>query len=153
MTVKPVLQALLLADKIYSDSSSGKKVIAGTFSKLVIVNRTSTIQEGLPTTLKVPAGGMHAGSPFAYISITDVHQEARLTLRYIQLSDVEHQVFFQAELAATCNDPLQTVEIVVPLPPLPAIKGVFALEVLWESDLLGSHRVVVEEQEMTGEVS
>ena len=153
MTVKPVLQALLLADKIYSDAGSGKKVIAGTFSKLVIINQELKIEEGAPTKVKIPAGGMRAGSPFAYVSITDVHGETPLTLRYVELSDVEHRVLFQAELIANSDNPLATLEIVVPLPDLPAIKGVFALEVLCESDLLGSHRVVVEEQQMPGEVS
>jgi hypothetical protein len=151
--VKPVLQALLLADKIYSDAATGKKVIAGTFSKLVIINQQAKVEHGVPSTVTVPAGGMRAGSPFAYISLTDIHHQAKLILRYVKLADTEQQVYFQAELAAQCDDPLRTVELVVPLPMLPPIKGVFALEVLFESELLGSHRVVVEEQEMTGEVS
>jgi hypothetical protein len=148
--VKPVLQALLLADKIYSDAATGKKVIAGTFSKLVIINQQAKVEQGVPSTLTVPAGGMQAGSPFAYISVTDVHKQAKLTLRYVQLSDAKQQVFFQAELMASSENPLSTVELVIPLPPLPPIKGVFALEVLCEADLLGSHRIVVEEMPLGG---
>src|SRR5947208_45463 len=33
--MKPILQALLLADKIYEDKS-GKKIIAGTFNRLLV---------------------------------------------------------------------------------------------------------------------
>lgn len=34
--VKPVLQALILAEKIYEDKKTGKKVLAGTFNSLMI---------------------------------------------------------------------------------------------------------------------
>jgi hypothetical protein len=145
--VKPVLQALVLADRIYSDAGSGKKVIAGTFSKLIVINRETKPEKDVPSVLEIPAGGMQAGSPFAYVSVTDIKREAKLILRYIHLKDAEHEVIFQTELLAKCDDPLLTVEIVVPLPTLPPIKGVFAFEVLCDDELLGSHRVIVEERQ------
>ena len=93
--VKPVLQALVLADRVYSDGVSGKKIIAGTFSRMMLINREAKPDE--PSLLKVPAGGMQAGSPFAYISITDVHREAKLTLRYVQLKEAQPEVVFQVD--------------------------------------------------------
>jgi hypothetical protein len=147
--LKPVLQALVLADRVYDDKASGKKIIAGTFSRIwfskEVPKPADPANPGAPVTVNVPPAGMQTGSPYAYVSVTDVHHETKLTLRYVALKDAEPEVVFHTEIPIQCNDPLQTVEIVVPLLPLPTVKGVFALEVLYKNELLGSHRVVVEE--------
>lgn len=88
---------------------------------------------------------MLTGSPHAYLSVTDVHGEVKLALRYVQLDG--NQVMFQTERTLKCDDPLATVEVVVPLPPLPLISGVFALEVLCDDELLGAHRIIVDEMQ------
>jgi hypothetical protein len=145
--VKPVLQALVLADRIYDDKGSGKKVIAGTFNRLIVLrhrDEPEVLPKGEASLVKIPAGGMQAGSPYAYLSLTEMRGEANLVLRYVQLKGLEHEAVFQTELQVRCEDPLRTVELVVPLPTLPPIPGVFALEVLCENELLGAHRVVVE---------
>lgn len=71
--MKPVLQALVLADRVYQDVS-GKKVIAGTFSGFKFSKRPPAGEIIRPDGQKqrVIAGGMSAGSPYVYISLTDV---------------------------------------------------------------------------------
>ena len=85
------------------------------------------------------------GSPFAYISLTDIHGTAKLTIRYVRLDAVEAKPVFQTDtITVKCEDRLATVELAIPLPPLPIIKGVF-LGVLCEGEMLGSHKIVVDE--------
>ncbi len=142
--MKPVLQALLLADRVYEDRT-GKKIIAGTFNKLIIQKegaKPRDVEVDGVKRLMVP-GGTQAGSPYVYISLTDLRGLAQCVLRYVDLSnDVP---LFQMELAIRCDDPLQTVEIVLPMPPLPTHPGVHALELLCDDEPLGQFRVLVEE--------
>lgn len=144
--LKPVLQALILADRVYEDKLTGKRVIAGTFSTLRFRKApvSETTQEGQMMRMAIPPGGMHAGSPYAYVSMTDVHNQAKLLLRYVNLETQD--MVFQTEIVVNCDDRLATVELAIPLPSLPVIAGVYALEVISEEELLGSHRVIVKEQ-------
>ena len=53
--------------------------------------------------------------------------------------------FCAARMEVACDDPLATVELVLPVPPLPRTPGHYALELLYENELIGSHRVTVQE--------
>jgi hypothetical protein len=147
--VKPVLQALLLADRIYEDKATGKKIIAGIFQALYFKDMKevqSELQRRGVSEAHIP-GGMHAGSPYAYISLTDVRGAQPFVLRYVDLG--EDQPVFEASFTLTAQDPLATVEVVAPLPPLPTTKaGTFALELLWNDEPLGSFRIIVQELRM-----
>ncbi|MGO8690295.1 MAG: hypothetical protein ACLQLG_11730 [Thermoguttaceae bacterium] len=146
---KPVLQALVLADHVYQDKFTGKMVIAGTFNRVVFVRRK--VEPGAPPPAAPPAlpdGSRvlqphevsRAGSPFAYVSLTEVHGTIPLELRYVDLSD--NVVLLRSEFSVRSDSPLETVEVMVQLPPLPTMHpGVFALELLSGTELLGSHRV------------
>lgn len=139
----PVLQALVVADRVYEDKGTGKKIIAGTFSRLLF-KRPQQVEPG--KLLTVPPSGAQAGSPFAYVSLTDIHGTAELIVRYIRLDGQEGPPVFQTDkIVVRCEDRLATVELAIPLLPLPIVKGVFALEVLCEGQLLGSHKIVVDE--------
>jgi hypothetical protein len=141
VSVKPIVQAMLVADHVYSDVATGKKVIAGIF-------HTIFARRGPPpkpnkeggAELTIPAGGFQMGSPFAYLSIVNVRGVQKFTLRYVDLAS-EH-VRFQIELETKSTDPIAPVEIVLPLPPLPTdTYGTFALELLWEQESLGAYRI------------
>jgi hypothetical protein len=139
--VTPVLQALVVADRVYEDKATGKKIIAGTFSRLFFKRPGPP---GQP--ISIPPSGAQMGSPFAYISLTDIHGAANLVIRYVRLDAQEDRPIFQTDMIAVkCEDRLATVELAIPLPPLPIVKGVFALEVVCEGALLGSHKIVVDE--------
>jgi hypothetical protein len=137
---------MLLADRVYEDKSTGKKIVAGIFNRLLTVNQVNLPkgrdEEGNEV-VAVP-GGMHAGSPFVYFSLTDFQGQAPFVLRYVDLSDAK--VLLHATFDISCQDPLATVEVVAPLPPLPTPHpGVYALELLCREEPVGSLRVVVEQ--------
>ena len=84
-----------------------------------------------------------AGSPSVYINLTNIHGQAHFELRYADLKD--ESVLFKAEFMVDCKNPLQPVELGLPLPMLPRPHdGVYALELIWDGELLGSQRVIVE---------
>lgn len=148
--MKPVLQALLLADRIYEDKATGKKVIAGTFNRLWFKRGLQEPQEieedGVKR--KVIPGGMDVGAPCAFISLTDIRGTIRCVLRYVDLQD--GKALLQCEFEIHCDDPLQTVEVVLPMPRLQTEKGgTHALELLCDDEPLGSLRIIVEELKET----
>ena len=173
----PVLQALLVADQIYQDQSTGKFVICGIFGTIFFVPHDSEASnEKSPSEAevgnggggvgadgggtKVPAGQapaqqpmplnrlIRAGSPYAYVSLTEIRGQRSFALRYVDLN--ENTVIFTFEFKVECRNPLETVQLSLPLPPLPVPhEGVFVLELLCEGELLGSHRILTRRQPKT----
>ena len=143
--MKPLLQALLLADRIYKDTT-GKHIIAGTFNKMVFTKRGAEPKkveiDGEEKQLVL--GGGQAGSPYAYISLTELRGKIQCVLRYVNLE--QDKALFQTHFAIESTDPLQTVELVLPMPRLPLVPGVHALELLCDDEPIGSHRIIVEEK-------
>jgi hypothetical protein len=142
--VTPVLQALLLADRIYQDSS-GKHVIAGTFNRMVFVKggaQLKTVEIDGEERQVIP-GGVQVGSPYAYVSLTEVLGKVQCILRYVNLE--QDRALFETHFSVENTDPLKTVELVLPMPMLPHVAGVHALELLCNDEPIGSHRVIVEE--------
>jgi hypothetical protein len=137
--MKPIIQALVLADKIYNDVT-GKKIIAGTFN---------TYQIGqVKTAQSTVMGGTDPGCPSLYVSLTDVHDDTEIGLQFVNVG--VNEVLFSNTLKLGCKDRLATVEIVLQLPPLHRIankEGTYSLDILWRNEILGSHRVVVKKTE------
>lgn len=145
MKPKPVLQALVLADRVYQDVS-GKKVICGTFSGIKFSKKPPIAEITRPDgqKQKVLVGGMRGGSPCAYLSLTDVCDGTIIQVQFVSLS--KNTVLFGNAITISNVDRLRNVEITMPLPELPiAEAGIYALEVLCEGELLGSWRVVAED--------
>ena len=143
--MKPVLQALVLADRVYQDVT-GKKVIAGTFSGFKFSKKPPVAEIERPDGKKqrVLMGGSSMGSPYAYISLTDVCDGTTIQVEFINLS--KNVVLFGNKIAVSNVDRLSNVEVVLPLPVLPISEaGVYALQVIWEGEILGSWRVVAED--------
>lgn len=187
---KPVLQALILADHVYQDRETGKRIIAGTFNQIFFSKpgqapgqmsgpppaqapgqaplfsgegrrpeQPSSPGMAAPDESRRPGAGpgmgaaapgevrkppwhgfARAGSPFAFLSLTDVHGSAPLELRYVDLA--QNAVLMRINFTVRCDDPLCTVEASVPVPSLPTPHaGVYALELLCENDLLGALRI------------
>jgi hypothetical protein len=65
----PVLQALVLADHIYTDAQTGKRVICGTFSKIWC--------KGFPAVLGTPI--------WAFILLVEAIGDVTIQLRLVQL--------------------------------------------------------------------
>lgn len=142
--MKPFLQALLLADRVYKDMT-GKHIIAGTFNKLIFVKGGAKPQtaEVDGEQRQIIPGGMQAGSPYVYISLTELRGKTTFVLRYVNLE--QDRALFETQFSIDSRDPLQTVEVVLPMPTLPPEAGVHALELLCDDEPIGSYRVIVEE--------
>jgi len=128
MNVRPILQALVLADHIYIDAKTGKKIIAGTFNHLA-----------------APAFPSDFGrTTYAFISMTEVHGNTPITLKYTDLSNSETLMEIRDLPMEAPNDPLATVEMVVELPRfhMPH-EGIFAFEVHVHEEQIGSLRIQV----------
>ena len=143
--MKPVLQALVLAEHVYQDVT-GKKIIAGTFNQILFRRQPPIREVALPDgrTAKQMFGGMQGGSPYVYISLTDVCDKTKLILQFVNLT--KNAVLFGTEIDVACDDRLGTVEVVLALPALPVQEeGTYAFEVVCEGEILGSHRVIAGE--------
>lgn len=143
--MKPVLQALVLAERIYEDRS-GKKVIAGTFN-VVLIGKTQPSQEVEHpdgSRQRLIPGGTDMGCPAVYVSLTDVVEGTEIILRFVNVS--KNQEMLSKGYRIESVDRLATVEIVAQLPPFSRMgleAGTFSLDVLWKGEILGSHRVRV----------
>ena len=158
---KPILQALVLADHIYQDKRSGKMVIAGTFNDVTIYrNELKTYTREEPTepggtsrkhqvTEYPPDHVGDDGSPWVYMCLTGIHNSVDLELRFVNL--INNRVLLQADLKVQCDDPVRSVEVGIRLPtrlPTPH-EGVYALELLYEEELLGSWRISAKYEDRT----
>jgi hypothetical protein len=128
MNVRPILQSLVLADHIYIDAKTGKKIIAGTFNHLAAPEFPS----------------FFGRTTYAFISMTEVHGNTPVTLKYTDLSNSETLLEIRDLPMEAPNDPLATVEMVVELPrfPMPH-EGIFAFEVYAHEEQIGSLRIQV----------
>lgn len=122
----PVLQAMVLADHIYTDVS-GKRIICGTFSCLHVSQ--------LP--------GSFGRKTYAFILLVDIVGRFSLRLRFVHLSD--NRILMQSEpMTFESDDPLKPLDISIEVPPFPLIdEGSYSLECWAEEHLLGAVRLQV----------
>jgi hypothetical protein len=128
--LKPVLQAILLADAVYTDVETGKRVIAGVFDNIAV--------KQFPTE--------HQRQTWVYLSFTDIRGKVAFSLRYVDLLTNE-VLMDNGPNEIECGDPLATLDGWVPLPfiPLPH-PGVYALEVHSCDELIGALRITAAAQ-------
>lgn len=145
--MKPILQALVLADHVYQDKSSGKIIVAGIFSNLSIARKAHSPEANLNEGPRVIDASefIRAGSPSCYINLASIRGTLPLELRYVDLAD--NSLVMTIGFTVVNDDPLRNVEIIVPVPPLPTPHvGAYVLELLSNDELIGSHRISVIER-------
>ncbi len=153
----PILQALLIADKIYVDKDTGKHIIAGVFRNIIIRDNARK-ETSLPGTQPdeaepQPTGSskyisvtsdqfVQAGTASAYVSMVGVHGKQGFCLRFVSLKD--HSVLFETKFEVNCESPLEVIQLSLALPYLHTNGvGVHALELLCEDEPMGEFRVNV----------
>ena len=143
--VKPVLQALVLAERIF-ETIDRRKIICGTFTAIELKTTSKTGDDGI-------IRGGSSGSPYAYLSLTDVCDGTTLTIQFVSLR--RNHVLFGKDIVLKCNDRLANIEIVLPLPHLHVGEnGTYAFEVVCEGEILGSSRIgirITDDDESEGE--
>ena len=119
---KPILQAVVLADDVYIDAATNKKIIAGTFNRLWA--KEFPTQFGRCTK--------------AFLVLTNCHGSQKLQIRYVDLRD--GSVLLESpEVELTINDPLATNEVVMEVPPFPMPhEGKYDFEVYCNGAPIGS---------------
>jgi len=142
---RPILQALVIADHVYQDVTSGKMIVCGIFHNIHHApSESAPDPDSKKNNLFASQNGYTVGSPFAYISLTDLCGMHSFNLRYVNLAT--EKVYFDFRLDIECKDPLQHIDVRVALPPLPMDIGVYALELLWKAnEPLGAFRICVQE--------
>jgi hypothetical protein len=125
----PRLQALVLADRVYAEQGTGKKVIAGTFNTIAVLQP-----------------GPHVNLPaHLYISLTELRKrQFRLELRYVDTRDLTVLMSLQPPPFDNPGQATDTLEMVVEMPPFPAPhEGVYDLELYIDGERLGCHRIII----------
>ncbi len=146
--MKPILQALLVADHVYTDKDSGKKIIAGVLREIhSVLKEDQPRPEGaedletnknLATRAMIPHTAI--GSPYVFISITEVTGQQEFELRFVDLKD--DSVIYTLCIKMKCDDPLRVNEVLIPLPQWNVKRfGAHAFELLWKDEPLGMYRV------------
>ena len=123
----PILQAAILADDVYTDAASKKKIIAGTFNQLW----SSKFPSQLTRTTK------------AYLVLTNCHGPQKLKIRYVDLED-GGVLLESPEIELAINDPLERHEVVMEVPPFPMPhEGKYDFEVYCNGSNLGHIQINV----------
>lgn len=129
----PILQALVLADHVHVDRSTGKAYVLGTFNQVWSDEFPRATEQGT----------------YAFISLTEVRGQVAILLRYVDLSN--NKVLMECKgITITGHDPLATIEFAVPVPqfPLPHA-GNYAFEVYANDEMIGMKRLQVTKRERT----
>lgn len=126
----PVLQALVLADMIYTDAL-GKRLICGTFSHIWCGR--------FPTMLNRPT--------WAYILLAEVVGRPVMQLRFVKLND--NRILMKSpKIEIGGASPLVPVDIAIEIPPLPLpSSGAYGVECLVDDILIGCMRLQVDKAE------
>ncbi len=122
----PVLQALVLADHIYTEEN-GKRIICGTFSRIFCSQ--------FPTVFNRPT--------WAFILLADVIGEVELQLCFVHLE--EGKILMQSNpIKVRAVDKLTPLDLAIEIPhfPLP-VAGVYSFECYANRYMIGSVRLNV----------
>lgn len=149
----PVLQAMVLADHVYQDLTTGKCIICGTFSQITrskrMVEPTGEIVQGSDEFKRIIGPVSNAGSPYLYLALAEVHGQVPLELKLVHLDDAS--VSMRGTFTVSSKSPLNITEYIVPVPTIAPNKlGVYSLDLLCENEILGSWRVIVKDSDQSG---
>jgi hypothetical protein len=124
---KPVLQAILLADYVYTDQLTQKKVIAGTFNQIQFSEFPASV------------------SVCVYAAITNLQGDFTVTFRYSDLDTNEALLTLAGSSTIRSDDRLAVFEFVCYVPQMPAPHpGLYAMELLVDGELVGQSRIRVQ---------
>jgi hypothetical protein len=122
--VKPLLQALWLVDDANQDPNTGKINVTGLFDAIEIQR---------------PATHFTAQA-FLFFTLTELHGQVDLTLRYVDLSDLS--VLLDRPFTVSANDPLESKVVCLAVQAMPVPHaGMYSWELYWQNEMIGSSRI------------
>jgi len=129
--LRPTIRAFILADEVYIDALTGKKVICGTYNRMWA--------EEFPS--------QFARATKCYVCLTDCRGDFALRLQYVDLSN--NEVLLESPSVETKgDDPFQPREVIMYVPPLPMPhEGRYSMDVYCGDEMLGSYQVYVAKAE------
>ena len=147
MTVrKPILQALVLADRIERDGGTGKYVIEGTLNHVPVRNHHDATKSALGKTASGIVRGENSDTPDLYLNLTELSGKQEFEIRFVSLAD--HRVLFSTRFTIECDDPSISADFKIDLPRLsPPVAGIYSIELLWDNEILGAHKITAHDQE------
>lgn len=147
-SVTPNLQAIVVADQAYQDRMTGKIILAGVFSNMVLrpqpQQKEGETAESLVQRRLLSSIGA-SGSPSLYLAITNIHGKQKLEVQWVHLPT--ETMLFQIGFTVQADERLSLVDAILPLPQLirPGMEGWHSMEVSHNSSPLGSRRIHVEQ--------
>jgi hypothetical protein len=158
---QPIVQAMVLADRVYRDAATGKYLIIGTFNtlkrRLVKAKMTDAGSRGPESELEGPsivvssADVADSGTPSLYMAFTNIRDHTTFRLRFASLS--QDLVIFEGAFDVRSGDPVSLVEVAADLPRLQGPAGQYSLDLLLNGSILAQRRVTLEEYGGTDEHS
>ncbi len=125
----PKIQSLVLADQVYVDRNTGKKIIAGTFNQLWAKEFRPDLKFGRTT--------------WAYACLTGLQGEHKVKLVYTDLQS-DQALMQTSEMTVISKDPNAGLELILEVPPFPMPHpGVYVFEVMVDDNSIGALRVKV----------
>jgi len=129
--IKPILQALLLADHVYTDDETGKKIITGTYDCIY--------STGFP--------GEFPRATCIYVCLNSIHGQVEIELRFVDWSTYETLMEY-GPITINSSDPLASIDFTIPLPSIPLPhSGSYGFELYAGNELLGMVRLRAEQIE------
>ena len=148
--MKPILQAMIVADHVYQDAKTGKHIVAGIFNQIFFMTKDAVdaqLNGASAGSGNRVLGGAHVGSTYVYLNLVDMKGTNQFKIQFVGLKD--NEVYFDAKFELRSEDPIKTCEASFGLPQLPTHKaGDYALELIWidseqREELIGSVRIKV----------
>ena len=127
--MNPIVQSLLLAERVYQDAASKRYIVTGVFNCISFTENESKKTPGQP------------GAPWVYISVTEVRKSTEFRLRYVNLRN--DAIIMGCKFTIDGEDPLRVHERGFGMPMPPIVEGVHELQLLSDDCLLGRVRVTI----------
>ena len=120
MNIKPLLQAVWLADEVRKDESTGKVTVTGIFDQI----------------FATPHSAHFEGAAYLFFTLRGIRGKTELVLRYVDLGN--NNVLLEQPISVASADPLATTDVTVRASRIPVPHaGRYAWEVWWHDEVIG----------------
>jgi hypothetical protein len=140
--VPPVLQAIVLADRVYRDAATNKYLIIGTFNK--VQRRKKKVVPTGETAVVTGEEVFDSGTPSLYLALRGIRTPIDLRIRFFRLDD--ETVSFEGKFSVSSDDPVSLVETAVNLPRLEGKAGEYRLDLVYDGVSIGSCNVSLQDE-------